>query len=229
MHVVTLDLLGHGRSDRPADPLVYSTTDFVAPGDRAAGPPGRRAGRHRGHLAGCQRLPRGGGQRPRPGARPAAGDAGAQQRGRGGDPRLRAAAVRRPVPAGHGHRGPAAHPADPAGPGAVLDRASCSTPSTSGRPRSPRWCTACSSAGWRRPHVSAGRSRRRPWSSGTRPTRSTRPRTPRCWPRSCRTPPSSRRAASSSGGWRPHRLNEAAVEFARSCWETPRRRRRTGS
>src|SRR5205085_2751546 len=24
MHVVTLDLLGHGRSDRPADPLVYS-------------------------------------------------------------------------------------------------------------------------------------------------------------------------------------------------------------
>lgn len=28
MHVVTLDLLGHGRSDRPADPLVYSTTDF---------------------------------------------------------------------------------------------------------------------------------------------------------------------------------------------------------
>ncbi|MCZ4499370.1 MAG: alpha/beta fold hydrolase [Marmoricola sp.] len=25
-HVVTLDLLGHGRSDRPADPLLYSTT-----------------------------------------------------------------------------------------------------------------------------------------------------------------------------------------------------------
>ena len=24
LHVVTLDLLGHGRSDRPADPLVYS-------------------------------------------------------------------------------------------------------------------------------------------------------------------------------------------------------------
>lgn len=29
MHVVTLDLLGHGRSDRPADPLVYSVTDFA--------------------------------------------------------------------------------------------------------------------------------------------------------------------------------------------------------
>lgn len=27
-HVVTLDLLGHGRSDRPADPLLYSTTAF---------------------------------------------------------------------------------------------------------------------------------------------------------------------------------------------------------
>ena len=26
LHVVTLDLLGHGRSDRPEDPLVYSTT-----------------------------------------------------------------------------------------------------------------------------------------------------------------------------------------------------------
>lgn len=28
LHVVTLDLLGHGRSDRPADPLVYSMTAF---------------------------------------------------------------------------------------------------------------------------------------------------------------------------------------------------------
>ncbi|WP_370247609.1 alpha/beta fold hydrolase [Nocardioides sp.] len=27
-HVVTLDLLGHGRSDRPADPLAYSMTRF---------------------------------------------------------------------------------------------------------------------------------------------------------------------------------------------------------
>ncbi len=29
LHVVTLDLLGHGRSDRPADPLVYSMTSFA--------------------------------------------------------------------------------------------------------------------------------------------------------------------------------------------------------
>jgi len=28
LHVVTLDLLGHGRSDRPADPLVYSMSAF---------------------------------------------------------------------------------------------------------------------------------------------------------------------------------------------------------
>src|SRR5690242_16017194 len=27
-HVVTLDLLGHGRSDRPTDPLAYSMTAF---------------------------------------------------------------------------------------------------------------------------------------------------------------------------------------------------------
>ncbi|MGA8248385.1 MAG: alpha/beta fold hydrolase [Nocardioides sp.] len=29
LHVVTLDLLGHGRSDRPADPLVYSMTAYA--------------------------------------------------------------------------------------------------------------------------------------------------------------------------------------------------------
>lgn len=29
LHVVTIDLLGHGRSDRPADPLVYSMTSFA--------------------------------------------------------------------------------------------------------------------------------------------------------------------------------------------------------
>ncbi|MDT0203286.1 alpha/beta hydrolase [Nocardioides sp. AE5] len=28
-HVITLDLLGHGRSDRPADPMVYSMTAFA--------------------------------------------------------------------------------------------------------------------------------------------------------------------------------------------------------
>jgi pimeloyl-ACP methyl ester carboxylesterase len=28
-HVVTLDLLGHGRSDRPSDPMLYSLTEFA--------------------------------------------------------------------------------------------------------------------------------------------------------------------------------------------------------
>ena len=30
LHVVVPDLLGHGRSDRPADPLAYSVSDFAA-------------------------------------------------------------------------------------------------------------------------------------------------------------------------------------------------------
>jgi pimeloyl-ACP methyl ester carboxylesterase len=29
-HVITVDLLGHGRSDRPADPMLYSTAAFTA-------------------------------------------------------------------------------------------------------------------------------------------------------------------------------------------------------
>ena len=51
LHVVTLDLLGHGRSDRPADPLVYSMTAFaeqvVALLDHLEAP----AGDHRRHVA----------------------------------------------------------------------------------------------------------------------------------------------------------------------------------
>ena len=67
LHVVTLDLLGHGRSDRPADPLVYSMTAFGEQVVRAARPPRRRAGGHRRHLAGRQRLARGRGARARSG------------------------------------------------------------------------------------------------------------------------------------------------------------------
>ena len=43
LHVVTLDLLGHGRSDRPADPLVYSVSSFadqVAPCSTTSVPSG---------------------------------------------------------------------------------------------------------------------------------------------------------------------------------------------
>src|SRR3546814_11147947 len=54
-HVITLDLLGHGRSDRPDDPMVYSNPAFgpqvtalLAP--LGVGPPkiGRASGRERG-------------------------------------------------------------------------------------------------------------------------------------------------------------------------------------
>ena len=89
LHVVTLDLLGHGRSDRPADPLVYSMTAFAAPGRGAARPPRRRPGRHRRYVAGGQRLARGGGRGARAGARPDHRDARARQRPRGGAGGLR--------------------------------------------------------------------------------------------------------------------------------------------
>ena len=62
LHVVTLDLLGHGRSDRPADPLVYSMTSFGEQVVALLDHLGRGAGRHRRHVAGRQRLPRGGGR-----------------------------------------------------------------------------------------------------------------------------------------------------------------------
>ena len=57
--VVTLDLLGHGESDRPPDMWRYSMTEFGARGRGAARPPrGRRGGRD-GHLAGRQHDARG--------------------------------------------------------------------------------------------------------------------------------------------------------------------------
>ena len=43
--VVTLDLLGHGASDRPPDMWRYSMSEFGARGDRAARPPRGRARR----------------------------------------------------------------------------------------------------------------------------------------------------------------------------------------
>ena len=58
LHVVTLDLLGHGRSDRPSDPLVYSMSAFgeqvthgVRRGQRREQdrPPVPRAQSHRHH------------------------------------------------------------------------------------------------------------------------------------------------------------------------------------
>ena len=78
--VVTLDLLGHGRSDRPQDMTRYSMPFFgeqmIALLDHLE----RRRGRPGRDVAGRQRDARGGGARPR--ARPRHGrrDAGARQR-----------------------------------------------------------------------------------------------------------------------------------------------------
>ena len=187
-----------GPAGRPARLL----DDGVRPaGGRAARPPRSSAGRRRRHLAGRQRLARGRRPRARAGARADRRDAGPQQRGRGRDPGLRAADVRRPVPALHGQRRPAAHPAGPAwrwcrsGSGIGLDTCDQRADSVAAvvhghllRPGRPVVARA------------ARDPRRRRWSWGIPPTRSTRPRTPRCSPRRCPTPRSCGRAASSSGG-----------------------------
>ena len=76
------------------------------------------------------------------------------------------------------------------------------------------------------------RSRRRRWSSATRTTRSTRPPTPRCSPRRCRTRSSSR--ASSILEWRSRARPARPARrssFALECWRpaagaTPAGRRR---
>ena len=122
LHVVTLDLLGHGRSDRPADPHAYSVTAFaeqvVALLDHLGAPQAVVGGTSLGANVSLEVAA----QRARAGARPDRRDAGAQQRGRGRDPRLRPADVRRPVPAVHGLRAADAHPPGAARRGAVLGR-----------------------------------------------------------------------------------------------------------
>ena len=50
-HVVTLDLLGHGRSDRPLDPKGYSMTAFGEQVVALLDHLGADAGRDRGHVA----------------------------------------------------------------------------------------------------------------------------------------------------------------------------------
>ena len=165
---------------------------------------GAPAGRHRRYVAGRQRLARGGRLAPE------------RVRGliiempvldnarRGRDPGLRAADVRGPVPAVDRRRPARGDPSDPARRSCRSGPASCSTPSTSAPTRSRRSCTGCSSAGSprrrerRRAHHRAAR-----WWSATPRTRSTRPPTPRCWPRRCPTRRSSGPGASWSGGSGP--------------------------
>ena len=117
-----------------------------------------------------------------------AGDAGARQRPGGRPDRLRPADVPGALRAALDHADPAAVPAGAARASSRSGPGSAWTPSTSTRRRWPRPSTASSSAGSPRPASGAGRSPPRRWSSGTRATRSTRPRTPRCSPTRCRTP-----------------------------------------
>ena len=70
-HVVTLDLLGHGRSDRPPDPQDYSMTAFGEQVVALLDHLGADAGRDRRHVARRQRLARGRRRRPRAGPRAA--------------------------------------------------------------------------------------------------------------------------------------------------------------
>ena len=127
LHVVTLDLLGHGRSDRPADPLVYSMTAFA-----------EQVVALLDHLGAAQAVI-GGTSLGANVSLEVADIAPERVRGlilempvldnarRGRDPGVRAADVRRPVPAVDGQRAARGDPADPArawcrsGPGIVLD------------------------------------------------------------------------------------------------------------
>ena len=218
-HVVTVDLLGHGRSDRPDDPLDYSMTAFGEQvislldnlGIDQAVIGGTSLGanvslevavlapeRVRGIIAEMPVLDN-------------ALEAGILAFA----PLLFAArflplsisglrAVTRVVPRGWSRSGPA----------------SCWTPATSARPRWLRPSTASSSAGSPPRRALASRSRSPRWWWATSATRSTPPPTRPCWPRSCRTPRSSRHAASSSGGYRPQRLNEIAAGFVARCFES---------
>ena len=121
-HVVTIDLLGHGRSDRPEDPLVYSMTAFGEQvislldelGAEQAVIGGTSLGanvslevaalaphRVRGLIAEMPVL---------------------DNAARGRDPGVRAAAVHLALPAAVGRRGCECHPGRAAGRGALLGR-----------------------------------------------------------------------------------------------------------
>ncbi len=81
--VITVDLLGHGKSDRPRDMWRYSMSIFGEQVVGVDGPPGARAGGRDGHLAGREH-----GARDRLGgaralARNGDRDAGARQRAAG--------------------------------------------------------------------------------------------------------------------------------------------------
>ena len=67
--VIAVDLLGHGRSDRPEDLQRYSMPLFAYQVDALLDHLELETGGGRRHFAGRQRQPRDGGPLPRPGAR----------------------------------------------------------------------------------------------------------------------------------------------------------------
>ncbi len=109
-HVVTLDLLGHGRSDRPLDPKEYSMTAFgdqvLALLDHLGADQAVIGGTSLGANVSLEVAD----AAPERVRGPAAGDAGARQRARSGPDRLRPADVPGPLRAGLGVGGARAEP-----------------------------------------------------------------------------------------------------------------------
>ncbi|NHA01983.1 alpha/beta hydrolase [Nocardioides sp. W3-2-3] len=83
LHVLVLDPLGHGGSDRPADPLSYSVPAFAEQVVALLDHVGASRAVVGGRLAGRQRRSRGRRARAGPGGRAAARRPGARQRARG--------------------------------------------------------------------------------------------------------------------------------------------------
>ena len=222
LHVVTLDLLGHGRSDRPADPLVYSMTAFAEQvvalldhlGAEQAVVGGTSLGanvslevadiapdRVRGLILEMPVLDN-------------AVEAGILAFA----PLLFAARflpftvngvrlLTRPIPRG----------VVPFWTGIVLDTLDQRADSMAAVVHGLFFGRVAPSSKRRRGH-----RRARPGGGPPRATRSTRPPTPRCWPRSSRTRRSSRPGTSSSGGSRP--TGSTGSPRASRCAAGPRRR-----
>ena len=220
LHVVTLDLLGHGRSDRPADPLVYSMTAFAEQVVALLDHLGAEQAVVGGTSLGANVVARDRG--PRAGA----GRAGCCWRCRSSTTPSRPGSsrsgrsVRRRASALHRH-GPAQR--DPAGPA----RARAVLGGHRARHRRPAAPTPMAAVvhgiffGRLAPSSSQRRADqpRRPWSSATRSTRSTRSPTPPCWPRRCPTRASCAPAASSSGASGPSASTDRGGRLrALECW-----------
>ena len=196
--VICVDLLGHGRSDRPEDLRLYSMPLFarqvVALLDHLELAL-RRGGRD---LARRQRRPRAGGALPGARARPLRRDAGARQRPARGRRSLHAGTARPALRPARLRAGLARHLAAAAHQLPGRHRARLGAPA----PRSLRRRARGPAAG--RDGAAPGKAARdRAADPDRRPSRATRctpSATPACSPKSSPTPAWSRPARSSSGG-----------------------------